>query len=436
MKEQHPIDSLFQRKLAERSFPIPDGQWEAAAALIAADQKRKRKGLYLYAWLMLVIGSLGIAIGALFLSFPLVQEEAEPPSLSTLAIIEPKPTQPGHQIADEDSVLMRQSIPLTKTIQPQDAAVQTGSGNFYPPLKEEIHVADGRDGRSETIASPTVGDKMNTDILLSAEKTDTEAEAALISAGYAQKNSRIDEARMNASLTFVDQQAEQLVVDLDDRPFALHPTKLRAHYLKHRIGLTIGSSISIGWDGNVDPPSSVNGHPLLGIRYGYAINQRLRLQTGLLYHGRGALNQRLLFQSIELGFGADTTNVWVRPIRLHYLEVPLRFDWHVRGRHILMTGLHVSRLFNADAQITTERRNTFGHVSTSEDRQPGYQDLFNQWDVQLSLGYGYVLKPGLRMGARAQYGLLDQTRNQLFQNNALDRSLQVRLFVEYDLFQF
>ncbi|RMG72466.1 MAG: hypothetical protein D6722_05390 [Bacteroidetes bacterium] len=86
--------------------------------------------------------------------------------------------------------------------------------------------------------------------------------------------------------------------------------------------------------------------------------------------------------------------------------------------------------------MSTEQRTEAGREPRGSQLAWGYRQGFRRWNPAVTLGYSRYLGRGLHLGLQARYGWRDLTDPSFFESARLDRDLQVRLMLTYDIFNF
>ncbi|MEZ4824862.1 MAG: outer membrane beta-barrel protein [Bacteroidia bacterium] len=205
---------------------------------------------------------------------------------------------------------------------------------------------------------------------------------------------------------------------------------------RHYLGISLGTGISPGFQNNRTDKADATFSPVVGLRYAYAVTPAIRLQTGILYQGRGGLHADSTYRSTDFSFGAETMATTISPQTLHYLEIPLVADIRLRGRHSLLAGANLSLLLNARSEVRRQLILPFETQDMETTKEWGYTQGFRPMDMSLTAGYRYYLGRGTRVGFQGNYGLRDITEQGFFRNAVMDRNLQFRFILEYDLAHF
>ncbi|MCB0854908.1 MAG: PorT family protein [Bacteroidetes bacterium] len=432
MSEYDKLDEFLQEKLKGREYAFKHAYWEAAEELIQADLiARKKRRRFFFFLLFGLIGLGGMIASVLQLSptpAPVAHSHVYLESIcENYAYISHSIIPTNHYINhfSEDksnqspvsSISEKKSKKYSSVLVPKSAGVSRGQN----PITQEQYM----DSKSKSITDSDRNPNDFTDLL--DLKTTLSISEKTAGKSLSKKTFSIHKLRNNGFSLFFQP---------DDSVLYLNSAKGQMLHRRHYLTLSIGRNLSLGFQNDHLERAAFSQHSLFGVQYAYALRPGTRIKTGLYYQGRGGLNADTTFKSINYSFGAETEATTISPQKLHYLEVPLLFDTHIKGRHNLELGANLAFLLNASSKVNRQYIRTFDTEDLGTNRQWGYTQGFNKLDWGIIAGYSYYLNRGFRVGLRARYGLNDITNNQFFLNQSIDRNLQIRLLLEYDLFHF
>ena len=400
MNDPRELDDFIRKKLSEREPAAFDpAYWAAAEALIAAEAPRRRR----VAWWWWLTGGLCLLLPLALWGLWSPASGADPAAPS--AGLHMRPLPPVTQ--------------LPARVTPLPAAAET-------PRKAQP--APARPSRPATQAHLGAGQSTPT----GASSLPTRAVTSLDAARSAAHGDRPRAAWRG--LDSMPVEAYLLVTGGKGLPQQRSALRLDGRWRRHTLFAEGGALLAPGWGeaGAAFPASS----PLLGLGYSLGLSSHLRLRTGLRYSARGGLDSDSTYRRTRYAFGFETEATRIDPQRLHTLAVPLTLEWRVRGTHYVHLGLEQAWLLNASARVTTQTLNEAGVTPTGSRRAWGYRQGFRRWNPALTLGYSRYLGQGLHLGMQARYGWRDLSDPAFFQNNRLDRDLQLRLILTYDIFNF
>lgn len=396
-RDQHPLDQLLKQKLDNRSFEYQDAYWEAASELLG-DQRRKRRGFWV--WILLGIGLVSGSIGlAMFSPAP------EFPSDSVFA----------HMIWDSDWEFPDSCLLASALV------VEQNSQGVTIAFEEHGRKKRQRSTPTERITHSAV-DSLN-------NKFSSQEIYTALSQPESQRT--------------IDWENQIELEGIFRRNYSLKNALLTSFFWKapgdwkqnrHSIGLTLGTQLAPAWRGEqVGQPSIA---PVVGGYYRYALTPTIRLQTGLLYQQRSSLNRDTTFTSLEYGFGLTENSTTLSSKSLHFASLPITAEFAIGSRQSISIGVEPSVLLGVKTNVEN-LLNVEGDISHSQPETTwNYPQGYRSWDVSIQAGYHYYLGQGLRIGTVAGYGLRDLTNNSYFTQGWIDRQLNWRVWLEYDLKTF
>lgn len=397
-RKQHPLDQLLKQKLDTRSFEYQDAYWEAASELLG-DQGKKRRGFWV--WMLLAFGLVSGTMGwAMFSPAP----EFLPDSVY------------AHMVWNSDwefpdSCLMAQAI-----------AEEQHDLN-------ESSIAFGGEERRKTRRSTY-------------RETDTHSTVDSLHNQFSSQEIYNTLAKPE-SQRVIDWEEQIEVAGMMRRNYSLKHSLLTSFFWKapgdwkrnrHSLGLTVGTQLAPAWRGEQTGQPSIA--PVVGAYYRYALSPTVRLQTGILYQQRSNLNRDTTFTSLEFGFGRTENSTTLSSKSLHFASLPITAEFAIGNRQSISIGVEPSVLIGVRTNVENVL-NAEGQTNRTEPETTwNYPQGYRNWDVSLQAGYHYYLGQGLRIGTVASYGLRDLTDNAYFTQGWIDRQLNWRIWVEYDLKTF
>lgn len=397
-RKQHPLDQLLKQKLDTRSFEYQDAYWEAASELLG-DQGRKRRGFWV--WMLLAFGLVSGTMGwAMFSPAPVL------PSDSAFA----------HMVWNSDW-----EFPDSCLMAPVNAEEQSDLNGSAIAFVEEGRKKTDRSTRRESSIPSTVDSLHNQ--FSSQEIYNTLAKP---------ETQRV-----------IDWEEQIEVAGMMRRNYSLKNALLTSFFWKapgdwkrnrHSLGITVGTQLAPAWRGGQTGQPSIS--PVIGGYYRYALSPNIRLQTGLLYQQRSNLNRDTTFTSLEFGFGRTENSTTLSSKSLHFASLPITAEFAIGNRQSISIGVEPSLLLGVRTNVENVL-NAEGQTSSSEPETTwNYPQGYRSWDVSIQAGYHYYLGQGLRIGTVASYGLRDLTDNAYFTQGWIDRQLNWRVWLEYDLKTF
>lgn len=456
MAEKKHIDSLVKDRLAERKYVFKEAYWEQAEALMALEEKKRKRKAFLLWW----FGMGGIPVMVLGIGTWLVlqtNEGSQAGSLDPLAVnqwvdtsgqhtnsspsepaeISHFPVQTINQTTSVDSKEVSAQQAKSQKSESHDAEYMTSSPNksetsaLQPPLKRERIQKKGKinDHRSRSSAEDRepLFQKVLSRLTFKANRnpgvTSRQIPSRILIPAKANKY-ELNELKQRS---FDWEVPIFQVVDSSGIVLQGFPQK------RHFWGIDIGTTLSSPWNNTADATSPLSAGLMLGLRYEYEVKPGFRLLTGLRYSHRAGLNSDKTYVSREFRFGLEEQVVVQKPNRFHMLELPLLVDFHLHNRHYLQLGGQLSYLMNVSGTEEYFERSFSEESMVGQEQVWGLSHGFRSVNPELSVGYGYYLGNGLRMGMQLNASLLDMTDNNFFENERIHRNLQLRLMLSKDL---
>lgn len=197
-----------------------------------------------------------------------------------------------------------------------------------------------------------------------------------------------------------------------------------------------GVNLSQGFQNGLPNRATFTGFPVVGLGYRRMLAPRWDLNLGLFYQARGGLNSDTTVVSRYLGFGGREETESLEINSLHYLEVPISVSYYLRGRHRVQAGAYMAYLLGARATLRQQVIENGRLISERSSKVYGIRQGFNAWDYGLMLGYGFQANKQLRIGTQLYWGMADVSENSFFENVQMDRNLQLRVSLSYDLWKW
>lgn len=398
-REQHPLDQFLKDKLDSRSFEYQDAYWEAASELLG-DQKRQRRGFWV--WMLLGIGLVSGTIGwAMF---------SPAPEFNTSAVF-------AHLVWDSDwefpdSCLMQTALASQQNVREMSPAQleRQEATSWVQGASGKPHGGD-EDGNSEM--NRFSSQEMYNVLARPETQRQPDWEEAFVVEGMKRKHYSLKNALKTTFLWKA-------------------PGDWKRY--RHTIGITAGTQLAPSWRSQQLGSPSIS--PVLGMYYRYALTPTIRLQTGLLYQQRGSLNRDTAFTSVAFGFGRTENSTILSSRSLHFASLPITAEIAIGNRQSISLGVEPSLLLGVRTNVQEVTTGEVISTTSPDDVTWNYPQGYRKWDVSLQAGYNHYLGQGLRIGTVASYGLRDLTDNAYFTTGWIDRQINWRVWLEYDLKMF
>lgn len=410
MSDRHPLDDFLQSKLAEEQIPFQERYWEAASLLL--DQQRKRRKVLLWIWCGL---GVGLGMGAMWGIFIHGSATPQKSALATAVVIEQtSPREPDSCLVSElkhdTSRFIASSLQSSaEKITERDARRETKRES----RRDSAHQAGGEADNSSRHASDRDPASMM-DVRFSS--------AALYD--QLSKSSETLPAAWEREMSLQAIRHRKAVLQLGGWGALPPPVAGEWRQHRHTWGMMLGGQLAPAWQG----PSAMQASatPLIGVFGTWALRPGLRLEGGLLYQGRTALQRDSSFTSVSFGFGREESSITLASQSLHFLSFPFGLHARLASRHSLSAGIELSWLGGIYTRVSST--STSGN-QPAESYSWNYPQGYRRWDVALQAGYFYSLGQGLRVGTVVSYGIRDLTDNTYFTQGLVDRQAHGRIIL-------
>jgi len=176
--------------------------------------------------------------------------------------------------------------------------------------------------------------------------------------------------------------------------------------------------------------------PLLGLQYYYPLNNRLSVSGGIHYSYvqlTGASSHTS--SATRIRFGEETQMTVIKAMNLHYMMLPLRFNYSLTQKDVFGLGYSPSYLLNVGSRVETYLTE-MGETRLTESRfENGYSKGFSPWDGQVSVFYRRRIIKQWFIGAEFFYGLMDIKNNTIYLYEGVERLMGLRIAVSMGLYK-
>lgn len=409
MKESNKLDTFIRQKLAEQAHPYKEEHWLAAEELIEADKRNRRKrGFLFFLWGgFLGIGLVLVGLGLWGLLWRKALDQDRVNSSSAIASVVPQLDSQLVPTFNEEMTNPSRQVPeRTKTATQAMIGPAQAKPSPNSPKRYNEGVADMR----SWIDNP-----------------DEQQQPIQAFMPAQTQSKRLDTVAINPYEEWIEQRPFRLSNRLSFSSQNIDWLDWKAN--RHALAVEIGAQWSPTWEAQ----GSGSIHPLAGLHYRYWINPNWRVSLGVRYAGRGGLSSDYRFSDVQFGLGRQQIDSVFQPNRLHRLEIPLRIEKHLTGRHYLSAGIAVSWLLETTGQIQIIERTNSEVVDQSRIQTGGLRYGFKRLDPRLELGYGYYVGAGTQLKVSAVYGLSDLTERSFFEQDRFDRHLGIRLSLSHQI---
>ena len=241
---------------------------------------------------------------------------------------------------------------------------------------------------------------------------------------------------LDAQLAYITPMESALTAEYEDpaSPDIIVLPNENPRFNQRTFGIIVGGNISNDIT-PTDQQSNLSGNEFFGISYTQRLKGNWSIYSNLLYQYRPMDGLSKNFEDITYDFGYQKTTTEVTALNAHYLELPIAVHYQIGSRHTIYSGLSASYLIACKNQVETTTVSDFETTHSSEEEW-GHKQGLNNVDIAALAGYNFNVLPKLSLGARVNYGLLDVAKNDYYQENAFNRNVQFRIYLNYSLFSF
>ncbi len=197
--------------------------------------------------------------------------------------------------------------------------------------------------------------------------------------------------------------------------------------------LEVGTSYLFGWK-NPNGSDAKGFNPLVGLSYYTYLRPKISILIGAQYSSIGKLSYSSVTSKItSFGMGEESRVTVITPQRLHYLIVPIKFNYHVTAKNTIGMGCNIAYLLTVDAKIESYEQGLNYPRNYNVGKTRGYSQGFKTFDTQLSVYYRRMIYKNLSLNTEGFFGLTDIKENKFFGLNGFERSKGFKLTLVYNL---
>ena len=473
MSRENNFDNFIKSKLEQEVFAVPPGAWDAAQNMMAAQEKKRRAGILWWS-----IPALLLLIGAGGWWYWQAQ-----PNTSELAVYAPIPEQGAKLGADEEKKddtekQEPRKNSADKSTQKNEKVTQQPESNINPKSgfaqKGQQNNASVEFGSEMTNSSPSNGASVGSEKIASGSVSATvdfePASEDANSTGGSESSFNASGEKVNFTADLGpksedDPKGEDAITDAEPPPANINfrdifyePTDILYFNgferdvqspeeksfspldtanttvpLWSQFGIFAGASVVTPITGDENVESSGGRGFTAGLRWSTRIHKQLELNLNLGYSQRRGLGVSGITERTEYSFDVRRQQTTIRPISLHYLEVPLYISYQA-GVHRLSVGGYGAYLMGSRSSVELSEANSYGEYFSQSSREWGYMRGLRSWDYGAMLEYQYQWNERLRFGWRGIFGAADLLERDYFGLTGRNRNYQFRIQVDYTLF--
>jgi hypothetical protein len=268
-----------------------------------------------------------------------------------------------------------------------------------------------------------------------------------------QKTLALNTTSANELLAGIPENSEtlQLLINENVSPLPLLSSKIKSHdqlatqqlkreekkyrFKPNTIFLLAGTNISNNQSQKTSSGSFSSLH-LLGVGYSTHIKSSWGFNAALSFNARNPGLTAKTFETKEYGFGVETNATTIKPIAMQYISAPLQLTYSLKSGIQVSAGAEIAYLINVESEVSNISENNGEIIASNKNTEWGYTQAFNNIDIGIITGISQSLNEKLKVGANLYYGLTDITNNDYFNSDKVDRSMQFRLYINYNIIRF
>jgi hypothetical protein len=376
--DNNPFDQFLNHKLSEEEFTFDAENWAKAEKLInQKDRKRRQIGR----WFSATLGAIILP----FLAFTLKSDTEHQHSLKNTK----------QEIRTSNSKSMDKVMRLVVNMnQPQDYI-------------KRIHAND-RKTNNPSVISPL--------------------QKSLVHSFSQQENKGHDESDLSRAQKLINEATEENAESNQMRnvnpimPLQNSIDKQKESESKHlsqssensrnnkQIGIYLGSSLNIG----------VAKAATLSAIYGISFHRQLTSQWAFTiqagYFSSGKINYERCNEVTTYSLGMNTIEDSISTSKLHYLTIPISLSYTVHPKHLISVGASPTFLCDSRNKVKHEEIVNGESVLKKEYKDHGLSNGISPFDLQITLGYTYLLTKKLSVGINIYNGLIKTTDKSIYMN--------------------
>lgn len=379
------IDTYFKEKLQTREFDLKEAYWEQAAAMLDAEEKKKKRGIVF--WLF------GSALGLGFLALAVVLISS--PSTDTTPDIYysnniSKELKASNLDKKNEATIEAKSVqPPIQINEPVTASV------FAAPVKKAAIPVD-KQSPSQGLA-PTI--PLESATFIPEPETTVPSIAPPLKRLQAEQLEELD--LLPITVVSIEEE-EKNKIGFKKASGCLEPSPFH-------IGVTASQLMQVLPKSGENLITGFHG----GVVLQYDLNKRWFLSSGVGYSIRtGHFDASKMTETRNYRFGLELMENQLKPSSLHYVTVPVQIGWK-KGHHLMEAGIYMDYLTGVRGEIGKIER--IGGDEPRKDfvaQEKGWidDDGFTKFNVSPSIGYRYRVNKAFSFGVNAQFAIRPLTQ--------------------------
>jgi hypothetical protein len=222
---------------------------------------------------------------------------------------------------------------------------------------------------------------------------------------------------------------------LDSRPLNIERTTNNILLEKRKVKFPLKHSLSINTEAGIvnkyEPSNGVSYAVMAGLGYELGFHKNLSFQTGVNLIYRDGVSQEYRAETKVYGFHSTRYYQDVNYKGQFNVEVPISLKVKFK-RSSISAGVGASFLLGVRSSVEQYMPESSSVESVKNNF--GIKEGVRNMDVNVNLNYAYAVSPNIELTAGVSAGLMDQTDNEFFSNDAKDHNLQFRAGLKYYFF--
>lgn len=184
-----------------------------------------------------------------------------------------------------------------------------------------------------------------------------------------------------------------------------------------------------GYSGSFSFSEALN--PSLGIGIRKFFKPTLGIGAGLFYTIYGNVgNDPKIFYSTQQEFGYKSSIVEIRQNKLHYLRMPVTFEFRFR-KNIFSLGPEFMYLVTSSS-VVQNYNEAYGSVTDKTSKKEyGYMGGYRRYDIGVILNYTRKLNERIYLSLLMNTGFIDVKNNTYFNDAVFDRNKSIQIGMNY-----
>lgn len=172
-------------------------------------------------------------------------------------------------------------------------------------------------------------------------------------------------------------------------------------------------------------------NPEFSLGYDKVITRKWSANASLSYFQINGALRTAQFVQTQLGLGYESTQIDIKTLSLHYLQIPVIINRDINERVAIGAGFSASFLLNTKSSIETSLVDNFSINEISSQEEWGYTGGYNSLNTSLLFNFEYRLNHRFTFQSKYQLGLNDITRAEIYSIQKRDRNNRLTVGLKY-----